>query len=95
MEGRDCKTSEDMYGVIEQIKEGYTLDFVKDDTPDRIIGFMNECQREINDYCYDNDSIMWELSKHKHSLTIKIDKIERDKKRYKHFKEERLSREGK
>mgnify|MGYP003625387486 FL=1 len=42
-----------------------------------------------------NDSIMWELSKHKHSLTIKIDKIERDKKRYKHFKEERLSREGK
>jgi len=53
MEGIDCKTSEDMYGVIEQIKEGYTLDFVKDDTPDRIIGFMNECQREINDYCYD------------------------------------------
>ena len=52
MEGRDCKTSHDMYGVIEQIKEGYTLD-LKDDSPDRILDFMNECQREINDYCYD------------------------------------------
>ena len=52
MNGRDCKTSHDMYGLIEKIKEGYTLD-LKDDTPDRIIGFMNECQREIDDYIHD------------------------------------------
>ena len=53
MRGEDCKYSDEMYSLIDGLQSKYSIDNIGDESDDfvqRINGFINECNREINDY---------------------------------------------
>mgnify|MGYP003996698907 CR=1 FL=1 len=55
MRGRDCELSTEMYSLIDELQRMYSIDNYDEDTTtittsERVTGFINEVNGEIDDY---------------------------------------------